>query len=311
MNAWSDQATFSSWFHEVFLPHIRSCTSKPVLLVMENCSGHGNLTDPHGQVSIAELPPNCTSKHQPMDMGVIAAWKQRYQSRLLTKRTELLFIQETLHQAATAKKMKKGEMSLADGKNVHVLDAAELGKTAWEEISQETIAHCWIKADILPPILHMNAVNNRGKPSPHINKDPDVLKLVEIVNAMKISGTGAGDDNQVVEAVQLVSQLSSDALRHWMNIEEEEDVHEAIIGDLCEEIQKIVLAVECADGEENDEETVELPVPEVQKPPFSKYCSHFEALENIAYSTGQLVAHQHLVEARMGLINAYMRQQST
>ena len=63
VNAWSDQATFSSWFHEVFLPHIRSCTSKPVLLVMDNCSGHGNLTDPHGQVSIAELPPNCTPKH--------------------------------------------------------------------------------------------------------------------------------------------------------------------------------------------------------------------------------------------------------
>ena len=40
----------------------------------------------------------------------------------------------TLHQAATAKKMKKGEMGLADGKNAYVLDAAELGKTAWEEI---------------------------------------------------------------------------------------------------------------------------------------------------------------------------------
>ena len=63
--------------------------------------------------------------------------------------------------------MKKGEMGLADGKNAHVLDASELGKTAWEEISQETIAHCWIMVDILPPILQMNAVNNWGKPSTH------------------------------------------------------------------------------------------------------------------------------------------------
>ena len=101
-------------------------------------------------------------------------------SRLLTKRTELWFIQETLHQAANAKKLKKG--GLADGKKARVPDAAELGKTAWEE----TIAHGWIKADILPPILHINAVNNWGKPSPHTNKDPDVLKPVEIVNAMKI-----------------------------------------------------------------------------------------------------------------------------
>ena len=59
-----------------------------------------------------------------------------------------------------------------------------------------------------------------------IPKDPDVLKLVEIMNAMKISGAGVG--KEVVEAVQLVSQPCSDALRHWMNIEEEEDVHEAI-----------------------------------------------------------------------------------
>ena len=64
----------------------------------------------------------------------------------------------------------------------------------------------------------MNAANNWGKPSLHTNKDPDVLKLVEIMNAMKISG--AGDGNEVVEAVQLVSQPCSDALRHWMNIEE-------------------------------------------------------------------------------------------
>ena len=87
-----------------------------------------------------------------MDISVIAAWKQRYLFRFLTKRTELLFIQATLCEDATAKKMKKGEMglALADGKNARVLDAAELGKSVWEKISQETIAHCWIKADIFP-----------------------------------------------------------------------------------------------------------------------------------------------------------------
>ena len=50
------------------------------------------------------------------------------------------------------------------------------------------------------------------------------------MNAINISGLG--DGNEVVEAVQLVSQPSSDALYHWMNIEEEVDVHEAIIEDL-------------------------------------------------------------------------------
>ena len=69
----------------------------------------------------------------------------------------------------------------------------------------------------------------------------------------------------------------------------------SIIGDVLEEIHNIILALECSDGEENDAESSELLVPEVQVPHFSKYCSHFEALENIAYSTGQLVVHQQLV----------------
>ena len=76
-------------------------------------------------------------------------------------------------------------------------------------------------------------------------------------------------------------------------------------------IQNNVMALECSDMEENDAESAELSVPEMPIPHFSKYCSHFEALEKIAYSTGQLVVHQHLVEARMGLINSYTRQLST
>ena len=80
----------------------------------------------------------------------MAARKQRYQSRLLTNTTELLFIQATLCEAATAKKMNAGEMGLADEKNAYLQDAAEQDKAGSKEISQDTIAHCWIKADILP-----------------------------------------------------------------------------------------------------------------------------------------------------------------
>ena len=110
--------------------------------------------------------------------------------------------------------------------------------------------------------------------------------------------------------MKLISQPSSDARHLWMNIEEEEveEVHDAVIEDLREEIHHIVLTLHSGDGEENDGESDELL--KVLIPPFSKYCFHFEALESIAYSTGQLGVYQHLVEARMGLINAYRGQRS-
>ena len=57
VNAWFVQTT---WFPRCVSTTYRSRTSKPVLLVRDNCSGHVN--DPHGQVSTVQLPPTCTSK---------------------------------------------------------------------------------------------------------------------------------------------------------------------------------------------------------------------------------------------------------
>ncbi len=46
---------------------------------MDNCGPHGtDLVDPHDQVKVVFLPPNCTSVFQPMDCGVIAMVKKNY-----------------------------------------------------------------------------------------------------------------------------------------------------------------------------------------------------------------------------------------
>ena len=74
--AWSNTRTFTRWFHEVFLAHIRSTTNDKVLLIMDNCGPHSaKISDPFGQVKMLPLPPNCTSAYQPMDLGIIQAIK--------------------------------------------------------------------------------------------------------------------------------------------------------------------------------------------------------------------------------------------
>ncbi|CAM9821907.1 unnamed protein product [Phaeothamnion confervicola] len=88
--AWSDQRVMALWFSKVFLRHVRQLTGQPVALIMDNCSGHGELIDPRNQVKVICLPPNCTARRQPMDQGIIAALKVRYRTALLSQRIATL-----------------------------------------------------------------------------------------------------------------------------------------------------------------------------------------------------------------------------
>lgn len=138
-NAWSDSRVFKQWWTKVFLPHVRSVTSQKVLLIMDNHSSHADLVDPREQVTILELPPNCTSKHQPMDAGIIAAWKLRVRTKLLAVRVDTMASAPQLREQAKKRKVVRGCMGLAEGAPPHVLDAAEMGLAAWQELPEETI----------------------------------------------------------------------------------------------------------------------------------------------------------------------------
>ena len=89
-NAWSDSRVFGLCWKEVLLPWVRSVTNKPVLLIMDNDSSHANLVDPREQVTVVELPSNCTAKHEPADAGIIAALKKRFRTWLLRTRVDTM-----------------------------------------------------------------------------------------------------------------------------------------------------------------------------------------------------------------------------
>ena len=88
-NAWADGASFKVWFHKCFLPAVRKFTSEKVLLIMDDAGSHNsNEIDNRSQVRILCLPPNCTSVHQPMDMGIIAAIKVKYRFAVISRPTD-------------------------------------------------------------------------------------------------------------------------------------------------------------------------------------------------------------------------------
>lgn len=137
--AWSDRRTIGEWWQD-FLTFVRTVTTKPVLLLVENHSIHADLVDPRNQVTVKEFPPHCARKHQPMNQGVIASWKRHYKTDLLKVRVDTIESAPKLREQARARGMGAATMGLAEGHQPHVLDAAEIACQAWEKISQSFIA---------------------------------------------------------------------------------------------------------------------------------------------------------------------------
>ncbi|XP_028658970.1 tigger transposable element-derived protein 1-like [Erpetoichthys calabaricus] len=80
--AWMMKMLTSDWFHQCFIPQVKAYLAEKgmpfkVLLIMDNAGGHATDLSYSG-VQIEFLPPNTTSLIQPMDQGVIRAFKTLY-----------------------------------------------------------------------------------------------------------------------------------------------------------------------------------------------------------------------------------------
>ena len=76
--AWMLATTFQEWLqtfdYQVGIKHNRQC----VLLLLDNCTSHKLDNLRFQNVKVYFLPPNTTSKIQPMDAGIIMSFKKHY-----------------------------------------------------------------------------------------------------------------------------------------------------------------------------------------------------------------------------------------
>ena len=77
---------------------------------MDGCLSHEYLVDPRGQIKTIVHPPNCTSTHQPQDMGIIAATKRYYRRKFLEVRALSMSCADTLRKQDKERKMASGTM---------------------------------------------------------------------------------------------------------------------------------------------------------------------------------------------------------
>lgn len=150
--------------------------SKNFSLLMDNCGYHGkDLVDNNIRVTIFTLPPNCTSLHQPMDMGVIAAWKADYRHTLLRDMIMTMEKREQRKQMSIANELKACMKGLNEGHDPHILDVSEIIDRTREIVSEKTVARFWIKAGIFTVGTQANLFSTHIKVTLNQNYDEKAL----------------------------------------------------------------------------------------------------------------------------------------
>ena len=122
-SAWMTTEIFKPWLNQFDRDMERQ--NRKVLLVMDNCSSH-KLPDLHS-VEVLFLPPNATSKLQPLDAGIIQNFKVKYRRSLCLKLLACI---------------EGGE----DTYKPNLLDALYMTTQSWEKVTADTIAHCFRNA---------------------------------------------------------------------------------------------------------------------------------------------------------------------
>ena len=103
-------------------------TGRSVVLLMDNAGCHPpDLKEAYTNIKIIFLPPNTTSKLQPLDLGIIQNFKVHYRK---------LFLR---FECSTASDVTKC---------VDVLQAIRWVAQAWKAVKEETISKCFWKAGV-------------------------------------------------------------------------------------------------------------------------------------------------------------------
>ena len=123
-NAWMDNTLYEPWVREI--DRRMKGAKGNILLIVDNCTAHvtvNGLTN----TKVIFLPPNCTSKLQPTDQGIIQNLKVRYCQTMVRRMLQCLDEGKAVE-------------------SINIKDALFMMAKAWDSVSPKTIANCWKKA---------------------------------------------------------------------------------------------------------------------------------------------------------------------
>lgn len=121
--AWMTSELFTNWIQQ--LDTIFGKQNRKIILFIDNCPAHPKGI-PVTNIKLVFLPPNATSKLQPLDQGIIKVVKQKYRKKL---------VQRYLR-----------DMECTNSTKINVFDSINYISAAWDEIKPDVIRNCFRKA---------------------------------------------------------------------------------------------------------------------------------------------------------------------
>ncbi|XP_071093603.1 jerky protein homolog-like [Haliotis cracherodii] len=134
-NAWMTAYIFKDCFFKNFIPAVRHYLrqqklEEKAILLLDNCPAHppaSTLSSHDGKIKAVHLPKNTTSIIQPLDQGIIKAFKSHCKRKLITNLLDSAMPPTDYIQTVTMK------------------DVIFTTHYAWGQITTSTIDNCWKK----------------------------------------------------------------------------------------------------------------------------------------------------------------------
>ena len=115
-------------------------------------------------VKSISLPTNVTSMYQPMDQGIIRAWKANARADLLSQIVGPVDHRDELR--VLGYKQKLGMQGLQYAHDAHVLDGIQILNRSIRNITANTVVNCWIHSKSGTMEQIKKCCNSTGKPHP-------------------------------------------------------------------------------------------------------------------------------------------------
>ena len=151
--SWIDSALFEEWVRELDRKFVRE--GSKIALIVDNCPAHPHI-EGLDTIQLVFLPPNTTSKTQPMDQGVIRSLKAHYRT---------LTVQLFICGVDNGQPLPK----------ISILSAMNMLTAAWDKVSEITVQNCFKRVGISKESQEC-AMNDSDDPFKELDEELDNLR---------------------------------------------------------------------------------------------------------------------------------------
>ena len=220
-----DSILFEEWVREI--DRRFTAEGKKIALVIDNCPAHSSI-DNLVSVDLIFLPPNTTSKLQPMDQGVILSLKAYYKSLSVRKLIE-----------AIEKNKPLPEFS--------ILDAMRMLDVSWGKVTKEAVVNCFAKAGISKE-KQVESLSEADDPFKDLQEQLDKLAVHALEffpEGTTVADVASADDSVInTEPVMTDDEILFDLLDQDDHATEEGDDDTSYIQPSCPKSDEIRRALE-------------------------------------------------------------------